>query len=710
MHGKGTYSALLAAVSSLLMSLSTSAGAQGASGPAGETPLETIVITAKRIRDDLEGQRSLTPGGVTVLDGADSFRRHVTNLPDMLRYVPGVWSESSSGADELFLSSRGSNLDATDYDGNGIKLMQDGLPVTTADGNNHNRVLDPLSARYAVIARGANALTYGASTLGGAIDFISPTARTDAPVSVSLNGGSYGSFSGRVTVGGVAGDLDGVATIEAKNWDGYREHSSQQRQGVYANAGWQLSEKVSARVFATYVDNDQELPGALTRAEVDEDPDQASPAAIGGNYQKNVETGRAAAKLTWQIDDQQRVEAGLSYEEQSLYHPIVDKVLVDFDGPGPAPPVEVFSLLVDTDHRDVGAVLRYQAELGAHDLSLGLNYGDGSVDGGNYRNDGGRPNGLSEQVDNSADNLEAYILDRWQLTSDLTLVYGAQYVEASRSVRTTDAASGAVRNPSDDYSSVNPRLGAIYTLSEHNELYASVSRLFEPPTTFELEDDVRGSDATLDAMHGTVYEIGTRSRTSGEEDASPWHWDVSVYYAQIRDEILSIDDPAAPGNSLTTNIDETTHAGVEALFGASMALGANDAHRVEPRLSFTFNDFSFDSDPTYGDNDLPAAPTYVVRGEVLYRNMSGFYAGPTFDLVGERYVDFSNDYRVDSYGLLGMRTGWSSEHWEVFGELRNMLDEDYIATVSVLNRADADARVLYPGGGRSAFVGIRWKQ
>ena len=98
--------------------------------------------------------------------------------------MPGVWAESSSGSDELFFSSRGSNLDATDYDKNGIKLLQDGLPVTTADGNNHNRVVDPLSARYAIVARGANALTYGASTLGGAIDFISPTARNSAPLAV----------------------------------------------------------------------------------------------------------------------------------------------------------------------------------------------------------------------------------------------------------------------------------------------------------------------------------------------------------------------------------------------------------------------------------------------------------------------------------------------------------------------------------------------
>jgi iron complex outermembrane receptor protein len=673
-----------------------------------QSDLETIVITARRIRAVLDSERSLTPGGVTVVDGDELYRRNVTNLADILRYVPGVWSESSSGSDEVFYSSRGSNLDATDYDQNGIKLLQDGLPVTTADGNNHNRVVDPLAARYAVIARGANALAYGASTLGGAIDFTSPTARIDTPTAISLSGGSHGALNGRVAFGGVAGDLDGMATLEARSWDGYREHSSQRRQSVYANAGWQLSQQVSARVFATYVDNDQVLPGALTRAEADRDPDQASPAAVAGNYQKNVETRRVATKLAWQISGDQLLEVGLSYEEQSLYHPIVDRILVDFDGPGSAPPVEVFSLLVDTDHRDVGAVLRYQGQIGPHDISVGLNYGDGTVEGGNYRNDGGRRNGLSQRVDNSADSLEVYALDRWRITPALTLVYGAQFVDAGRSVRTIDAASGEVRRASDDFSAFNPRLGAIYSVGERNELYASVSRLFEPPTSYEIEDDVRGNDATLDAMHGTVYEIGTRSREQ-EGQGARWTWDVSAYYARIRDEILSVDDPAAPGNSLSTNIDETIHAGLEALVGASFGVGASGDHRLEPLVSFTLNDFSFDSDATYGDNDLPAAPRYVARGEVLYRHANGCYVGPTIDLVGGRYVDFSNTYRVHSYGLLGLRAGWSSPTWEVYGELKNALDEDYIATLSVLNRADATSRVLYPGSPLSAFVGVRWK-
>ena len=217
-----------------------------------------------------------------------------------------------------------------------------------------------------------------------------------------------------------------------------------------------------------------------------------------------------------------------------------------------------------------------------------------------------------------------------------------------------------------------------------------------------MEDDLRGDNSTLEAMHGTVYEVGLRG-TRGDE--ARFNWDVAVYYAQIQDEILSVDDPAAPGNSLTTNVDKTTHAGIEALVGASFSLGG--VHRIEPLLSVTLNEFSFDGDATYGDNDLPAAPKYAVRGEVMYRNSNGLFAGPTFDLVGQRFADFANTYRVGSYGLLGLRAGFTAEKWEFFAELRNLLDEEYVSTLSVQNDASADSAVLYSGAPLSGYVGAR---
>jgi iron complex outermembrane receptor protein len=350
-------------------------------------------------------------------------------------------------------------------------------------------------------------------------------------------------------------------------------------------------------------------------------------------------------------------------------------------------------------------MVRYDRRVGAHDLLAGLNFGKGSVNGGNYRNLNGQPNGLSESYESDADSVEAFVVDRWRVSGRWTAVFGAQIVSAARDVLVTNAVTGAVSHPDARYTTVNPRAGVIASLNEAGELYGNVSRLFEAPTTFQLIDQVRGGNATLDPMTGTVAEIGWRS-TVGRSQGIRWTWDIAAYYARISNEILSLDDPDAPGNSLVTNIDKTTHAGVEALVSSSISVG--DTHRIEPQVSVTLNRFHFDADPVYATNRLPAAPRYAVRGEALYRHAGGFYAGPTFDFVGERYVDFANSYTVDGYELMGLRAGFSGRRWELFGEVRNLFDTDYIATVSVLNVAPANARVLNPGAPVSAYAGLRF--
>ena len=223
---------------------------------------DRIVVSAPTPLEDARAEQAATPGAVSLVDGEDLFLRNATTLADMLRYVPGVWTADGATGDSAYFSSRGSNLDSVSYDGNGVKFLQDGLPVTAADGNNHNREVDPLSANHAIVAHGANALTYGASTLGGAINYISPTARDRSAPEVVLNGGSFGQRQARVSAGHVSGRFDALVSLESRRWDGYRDQQhAQQREGLYANAGWQFSEALNNRSYLTYIHNDRSCPG-----------------------------------------------------------------------------------------------------------------------------------------------------------------------------------------------------------------------------------------------------------------------------------------------------------------------------------------------------------------------------------------------------------------------------------------------------------------
>jgi len=663
--------------------------------------LGPVQVTASPQTSALTAEQKLTPGAVQIVNGDMFYQRAVDNVADALRYVPGVSMVSDTGGGSGVLSIRGTNLSAINYDNSGVMLLQDGLPITTADGANHNRLPDPLQARDIVVANGPNALTYGASDLGGAIDFISRTALNSDPDQLYLYGGNNGLGGGRFSTGGLSGDLDGMVTVEGEHFDGYQQQSRLNRFSVYGNTGWRVSDSLKLRLFTSYIDNRQQLAGSLTRAEFAADPRQADPSAVRGDHQLDVKTGRAAMIGTWTINDMSWLDFGVSYEGQSLYHPIVNVF-----NPTP-PPVQFFSLLIDTTQRTSGSMVRYHLNAGDHKLLAGVNFAYTSDVGGNYENNAGQRGARTDDVDQRANNFTLFVMDRWQFASRWTLVYGTQGVVTRRAVRDVSLASGSTRDQQQTYSSINPRIGLIYALAKNSEAYANVSRVYEAPNNFDLNNDVRQDNSTLAAMQGMSYEVGTRGGGRLPFDASTWRWSLALYYAQIRNEILSVEDPTQSGTLLSQNYGKTVHAGVEALLGASFPF-AGGANRIEPLVSITYNHFRFDDDPNFGSNQLPYAPDYAIHGEVMVRNRDlGLYAGPTFDWVGARYVDMANTYGVNGYALVGLRVGIARGRWELFAEARNLANKQYVKDVTVLTQADADARVLNAGAPRSVFVGMR---
>lgn len=654
------------------------------------TELTPILVRGSASAATLGERQRLTPGAFSIVNGEKLYQRQVTNMADALRYVPGVLINSRTGAGESRISMRGSNLTSLNYDKSGVLLLQDGLPVTTAGGANHNRLLSPAAARTVIVARGANALTYGASTLGGAINFITPTARDDDARQVYLFGGSYGHVGGRAGFGGVSGHFDGMLTGNYKRLSGWRQHSQARVAGLRGNAGWRFSDDLKLRVYGTYIDSRQELAGSLTRDEFDADPSQAAPSYLRGNHQLNVKTGRLAVKGNWRIGGGSRLDFGMSYAVQSLYHPIVDVF-----NPNP-PPTKFYSLLIDTTQRTTDGMLRYHYKVGHHNIVAGINLAHTSNAGGNYENHAGERDALMSPVNDHADSATVFAMDRWGFAPRWTLVYGTQGVKTRRDTLDMEEA---------DYFSINPRVGLLYKFAENSEAFASVSRIYEPPNIFQLNNAVHpGNDPALAAMQGTSWEIGTRG--SGVPlGAGTGRWSLSLYYSKIRNEILSV---GPPGAIKAANVGHTIHAGIEALAGGSFPV-AGETNRIEPLVSLTWNHFRLDDNPVFSNNQLPYAPDYVVHGEIMYRNIpSGFYIGPTFDWAGSRYADMANTYQVDGYWLVGLRVGIKRGRWNLFVELRNLAGKDYVNGVTVLTSSAPDSRVLVPGAPRSVFVGLRF--
>ena len=546
-----------------------------------------------------------------------------------------------------------------------------------------------MAARNLVIYRGANALEYGASTLGGAIEMTSPTAYS-TPSSIMLRAGSHQSYQAQATASYIFNDyVDALLTVDASTYGGYREHSEQDTLRLYSNVGFQLHEDITTRFYVTALNLDMEIPGSLSADQVEADRDQANPNAITGDYQRNLDVYRIANKTTWTLSEGQRLDLGFSYENQELFHPIVAQSMF-FGG-----------LHVQRDRDDINGMLRY-AQQGGHDYVLGINGGIARVEGTNSDNEAGFPGDTNNEFDNTATNIELYALDRWSLHADWTVILGLQLSTGRREVQDTTLSSGLTETLSDTYTGVNPRVGLVYHMNDDMEIYGHVSRLFEPPTLSQLEDE--GAGETLEAMSGLTVEAGTRGDIMSES-GSDFSWNINAYYSWIRDEILSLENPNRPGTSIAENADKTIHAGIEAALSGSFEL--SESQRIEPVIAATWNYFRFDGDVNHGNNKLPGVPDAVLRMEALYRHRAGWFVGPTLDVSSGRYADDENTYKIDSYALVGLRGGLTQGRWSAFVEVRNLFDTDYIASSSLRDKAAEDAAILNPGEPLSVYAGIK---
>ena len=178
-----------------------------------------------------------------------------------------------------------------------------------ADGSFDFQAVEPLSADYIEVYRGANALEYGSTTLGGAINFISPTGYSAPKASARLEIGSFEYRRAQAALAGHTGNVDGYVSLSAVHSDGYRDHAQQDNYRLFSNLGIRLAADLETRLYFSFVDTESELPGSLTKAEAGATPQKANPPNVSNDQKRDFRLIRFANKTVWTIDAQQRIEA-----------------------------------------------------------------------------------------------------------------------------------------------------------------------------------------------------------------------------------------------------------------------------------------------------------------------------------------------------------------------------------------------------------------
>src|SRR3546814_16823482 len=89
------------------------------------------------------------------------------------------------------------------------------------------------------VYRGANGLRFGASSLGGAINAVTPSARTlGHGFEARVEGGSFGTWRGHAKAGHVGERGDLLIAVTGSGTDGYRPQSGGVKVRTKANYGY----------------------------------------------------------------------------------------------------------------------------------------------------------------------------------------------------------------------------------------------------------------------------------------------------------------------------------------------------------------------------------------------------------------------------------------------------------------------------------------
>ncbi len=705
--------------------------------------MEPVHVEGQRIENEEDVKKELArrPASNILIPEKQIVESRQLNLNDVLQFAPGVRFQTRFGADEGQFQIRGTSL-RNNFHHRGINILINGIFFGDADGFSDFESIELQAYERIEVYKGANALRYGANTIGGAINFVPRTGYNASMLQMRAMGGSFGLYMGQVSSGKVSqpfkiGQMNATSdyyiSASGNHQDGYQDNSQQGRQRINANFGLQLGDHQEVRAYFLQANVSERIPGSLTNQQLFANPQQAGGQTPNASSFFSCQTNNQTCKFGRYYNLQrigvayrnefatkQTFEVIPYYQYQYMDHPIFQTIR--------------------QDNSNVGGEFRYlnvNELLGRRNtLVVGQQVRYGNQHQSRFVNINGSIGAITQNAYLRSTYFGTYAEDQFDASDDFTLVVGGRWDYSGRQgnvqnfspvgppTQTAPSALANTRQPLTHFDAINPKVGFVYRTSPTSQLYFNASRAYEAPLNLELLSSVNPNGTintgfiNLDAQRAWQFELGHRGTSADKR----YTWDVTAYDLEMQKEILASN---INNQSTFQNANGTRHTGLEV--GGAMVLtkglfatggGAKD-DSVQTRVAYTWSRFKFTDDVRSGaggpnvlvakdGNWVPGAPEHNLNVEARYDHPKGWWIAPNFEWVlSGFYTDNLNTVKNPAYFVLNLKSGWNiTKNLTFFAEGRNLTDKTYAGAVVVNDQFN---RFANPGQGISGFAGLEWK-
>ncbi len=690
--------------------------------------MDEVVVTAERTEDIVMNATS----SISVLRKSEIQAIPAGKISDLFQFVPGFIVSTFDGV------GRNPAINARGFYGGGEAeyniVLVDGMPLNDFENGLVNWSMIPLNDVQSIeIVRGGSSPLYGDAALGSVVN-IRTGIDAGNRSSLSIGGGTLGSFNARAMSGGMLDDYPYRVSISFEQTNGYRMHSMWRGISAGGMMTFPLSEK-SALKFSTQTQwIKSEDPGPLTKSMTYVDPKSGSPFYRNDGRDERRHIG--TINFTHSVGAHGGISARTSYRYKkstnvrTLVNPLffIDGATGSLLGLDPTVLFGDTQLRESSSHQISGTVqydTRFQIGPVADRLVLGSDVEFGSLSSeyfgffqgmdNEYRASSGSRGLFIDYDDDTRFKYSFFVNNEFTFVGVVSLSIGLRYerIESHFNLRPC-ASCGDFDNMLNPASSAfSPKVGVNVTLARTNDyagsVYATFNRSFKAGTMDQLFDrrstrvaaQFNGSPTTqviafpslanslLKPQFASTYEVGTYQRLAASQDRAA-ELTIVFYQSDLKDEI-DFDIASLRYQNINASRHRGIESGLKVFFMRNFNLFAN----------YTWSQVTFRAGQFVG-NMLKGIPENVIAGGVSFTQPTGIGATLTMSSYRNIYLDDENTAPLSPYVIISGRITYAISSLLMSVDVENITDKKYSSAGYTL----FGTTYLFPAAGRVIRAGV----